>query len=446
MRDTEHDPLRRVAFFSELDEAAFRSLSDACHRRKFNARELVIGHKDQSFDVLFLLEGLARVSIYSPGGRQVSFRDIAPGAIFGELSAIDGEARSASVECVEACTAAIMPRQAFLRALGEHPAFMMAVMKHPTGQVRSLTDGCSSSARWWCATVADRVAAARRSGASGNQGSCPPARPTRRSPAELVPTARRSPASGLARGRGFIAKEARLLRVRNSPGRGSRGGVLGRRAMCTAASMMVDGIDAGRRCLLRDPTAPVRRPRPSRRSGRSGSVPHDPVANVTGLDRIGLPVVLPRGPTAVGSRVEGKGTSLEPAEVSVVMEAIELWHEENILRPMVFATRRDRPRRQGDRRRRLPRVADRPLFRWPAHALDRRNRPRVRQAGPHPHEMVHADDTHPVPPGDGCFPASTNGLHRQRSPRSHLPRHRRGDRARRDHAVASLPEDVRAPR
>ncbi len=220
MKDTEHDPLRRVAFFSGLDEAAFRSLSDACHRRKFNARELVIGHKDQSFDVLFLLEGLARVSIYSPGGRQVSFRDIAPGAIFGELSAIDGEARSASVECVEACTAAIMPRQAFLRALGEHPAFMMAVMKHLTGQVRSLTarvfEFSTLAVRNRVQTELLRLAAAC---ASGNEAILSPA-PTHSEIASRISTHREAVTRelGWLEEKGFIAKEGRLLRVRDLAG------------------------------------------------------------------------------------------------------------------------------------------------------------------------------------------------------------------------------------
>ncbi len=202
MSDTGHDPLRKVAFFSELDEAAFRSLSDACHRRKFQARELLIGHKDQSFDVLFLLTGLARVSIYSPGGRQVSFRDIVPGAIFGELSAIDGETRSASVECVEACTAAIMPRQAFLRALGEHPAFMMAVMKHLTGQVRSLTarvfEFSTLAVRNRVQTELLRLAAAV---AAGNEAILSPA-PTHSEIASRISTHREAVTrgAGLARG------------------------------------------------------------------------------------------------------------------------------------------------------------------------------------------------------------------------------------------------------
>ena len=131
MTEAKPDALKSVEFFRGLSDDAFAAVSRTCHRKAFAARELIIGQEDRSFDVLFLLTGEARVNIYSLSGRRVSFRDIKEGAIFGELSAIDGEPRSASVECVAACTAAIMPRRAFLEALSDQPAFMMAVMKCP---------------------------------------------------------------------------------------------------------------------------------------------------------------------------------------------------------------------------------------------------------------------------------------------------------------------------
>lgn len=133
------DALRAIAYFRSLDDAAFAELAQHCAIREYGAQELIIGHKDETFDVLFLLEGLARVSIYSADGQRVGFRDIASGTIFGELSAIDGQPRSASVETIEPCVAAVMRRPQFLAAMANHPAFSSAVARHLTGQVRVLT-------------------------------------------------------------------------------------------------------------------------------------------------------------------------------------------------------------------------------------------------------------------------------------------------------------------
>ena len=63
---------------------------------------------------LFLLDGQARVSVYSAQGKQVSFRDIRPGGIFGEMAAIDGAPRSASIEAISDCTVAVLPQAAFI--------------------------------------------------------------------------------------------------------------------------------------------------------------------------------------------------------------------------------------------------------------------------------------------------------------------------------------------
>jgi YcaO-like protein with predicted kinase domain len=177
--------------------------------------------------------------------------------------------------------------------------------------------------------------------------------------------------------------------------------------------MMLSGIDAGHKRLLegshrtRAPAETLAQILPIKQQFGITRI-----ANVTGLDRIGLPVVLATRPNSRSVAVsQGKGTSLEAAKASAMMEATELWHAENILRPMMFAT-------PGEIGRcgtvidleRLPRVVNSRYseglrMHW-IEGIDL-------VSGKHvfiPHEMVHADYTHPVPPGHGCFPASTNGL------------------------------------
>jgi CRP/FNR family cyclic AMP-dependent transcriptional regulator len=133
------DALRSIPYFNSLDEAAFTDIVRHCAIREYGAQELIMGHTDPTSDVLFLLEGQARVSIYSADGQRVGFRDIAAGTIVGELSALDGQPRSASVECTERCVAAVMRQPHFHAAIANHPQFTMAVLTHLTKQVRVLT-------------------------------------------------------------------------------------------------------------------------------------------------------------------------------------------------------------------------------------------------------------------------------------------------------------------
>ncbi|WP_206057195.1 YcaO-like family protein [Nitratireductor sp. XY-223] len=136
------------------------------------------------------------------------------------------------------------------------------------------------------------------------------------------------------------------------------------------------------------------------------------IANVTGLDRIGLPVFLATRPNARSVAVsQGKGMRDSEARASALMEAVEIWHAEHYDRPMRFSSARELAcsHRLIDVGR-LPAIADGRFnaslrMLW-AEAVDLMSGDALLV----PFEMVHADYTHPVQPGHGCFPASTNGL------------------------------------
>src|SRR6266496_3142850 len=59
------------------------------------------------------------------------------------------------------------------------------------------------------------------------------------------------------------------------------------------------------------------------------------LANVTGLDWVGIPVYNAIRPNSRSLSVsQGKGVTLEAAKVSALMESIEYWHAEHISLPL----------------------------------------------------------------------------------------------------------------
>jgi YcaO-like protein with predicted kinase domain len=63
------------------------------------------------------------------------------------------------------------------------------------------------------------------------------------------------------------------------------------------------------------------------------------LANVTGLDVIGVPVVMACRPNSRGLAVaQGKGLTLAAAKASAVMEAAEGYHAEHVVRPLLLGT------------------------------------------------------------------------------------------------------------
>lgn len=136
------------------------------------------------------------------------------------------------------------------------------------------------------------------------------------------------------------------------------------------------------------------------------------VADVTGLDRIGIPVTLAIRPNSKSVAVsQGKGLTLEQAKTSALMEAIEIWHAENSSVPVFYGRMRDlRKDWKFIDMERLPKNLGiqfdetTPMLWVKSHELVSNTEKLV------PFEMVHADYTRPIPPMHGYFPASTNGL------------------------------------
>jgi YcaO-like protein with predicted kinase domain len=136
------------------------------------------------------------------------------------------------------------------------------------------------------------------------------------------------------------------------------------------------------------------------------------VAVVTGLDVIGIPVVMVCRPNGRSLSVsQGKGVDLTAAKVSGIMEAVEAWHAEHVLLPLRLASYHEL--------RAVARVVDveqlpRPSWSrfhpdlsvlW-VEGTDVLSAERVWV----PYECVHLDFRSPGPQGSGCFLANGTGL------------------------------------
>ncbi len=136
------------------------------------------------------------------------------------------------------------------------------------------------------------------------------------------------------------------------------------------------------------------------------------VANLTGLDRTGIPVVMVCRPNARSTAVfHGKGIDLAAAKASGLMEAIETWHAEHIQLPIRFASYAELGKDVKTAEvELLPRIPDR-RFEADAPMLWVEGRNLVDGESVWvPFEMVHAHFTIDGPPVSGGFSASTNGL------------------------------------
>jgi YcaO-like protein with predicted kinase domain len=136
------------------------------------------------------------------------------------------------------------------------------------------------------------------------------------------------------------------------------------------------------------------------------------IANITGLDRVGIPVAIACRPNSRGlATSQGKGLDLAAAKASAVMEAVESYHAERIDRPLRLASEAElgATHSLADVAR-LPRMvgsvfhAHRPLLWIEGYDLLQEEPVWL------PYEVVETNYTYPLAEGSGCFQATTNGL------------------------------------
>ncbi len=136
------------------------------------------------------------------------------------------------------------------------------------------------------------------------------------------------------------------------------------------------------------------------------------IANVTGLDRIGIPVVMVCRPNARSIAVaQGKGLDLDAAIASGVMESMEGFHAEHITRPLKLNSLEElRYTHRMVKVERLPTIeGSRFHGRLPILWIEGYDLLQDDVAWV-PYELVHMNCTLPAPPGSGCFPATSTGL------------------------------------
>lgn len=131
--------LRNITLFVDLTDEEVTRIQQCCFWRRYEPGQAIVDYLDPSDDVFFIASGEVRVTMYSLAGKEVSFRDLGPGEVFGEYPAIDCGVRSASVEAHAECLVASMPAAAFRELLSTQPAVAQALLRKLVANIRTLT-------------------------------------------------------------------------------------------------------------------------------------------------------------------------------------------------------------------------------------------------------------------------------------------------------------------
>ena len=113
--------LKTNRLFQDLPDAVLDKLAGLAVRRSVRRGTRIFSQGDSGDSLLGLISGQVRISSTTAGGKEVFLNIMEPGDSFGEIAALDGNARTASAEAVADTELFVVRRTDLLALIGREP-------------------------------------------------------------------------------------------------------------------------------------------------------------------------------------------------------------------------------------------------------------------------------------------------------------------------------------
>lgn len=134
------EALRSVPLFRALDDEAARELCNLLTTRDVAAGTPLF-HRGEPGDSMYLIEhGCVRISVKDTEGHDTTLAEMGNGEFFGEMSLLDGHARSADATTSIDSRLAVLPRADFRMFLRKNPDIALGILTALTHRLRRTDD------------------------------------------------------------------------------------------------------------------------------------------------------------------------------------------------------------------------------------------------------------------------------------------------------------------
>lgn len=125
---------------SAMDVADHRALFAQARRKTYRAGQTIFVEGEPGLDVILITAGRAEVSVMSASGRKSVIAQMGPGEVLGEIAALDGGPRSASVVAVSDIEGLVLARSNIMAFVAERPDVARAVIAELCRKVRNASE------------------------------------------------------------------------------------------------------------------------------------------------------------------------------------------------------------------------------------------------------------------------------------------------------------------
>lgn len=139
LKEKAHGLISACTLFQGLGEQQRAQLFDRIHLRDYDAGDTIFSMGDSGASLLAVVEGSVQITVPSPEGKEIILAIMHAGDVFGEISLLDGQERSADARAMTSCTLAILERRDVLRVFDGYPQAYFDVVQLLCQRLRRTT-------------------------------------------------------------------------------------------------------------------------------------------------------------------------------------------------------------------------------------------------------------------------------------------------------------------
>ena len=128
--------LKAVPFFTQLNDRELDAVRSVATEKNYPKQAVVLTEGEMGDSLYMIQSGKVKVFIGDEDGREIILKILGPGDFFGEMSMIDKQPRSASVNTIEAAHFLVLTHAAFEKCVEQSPRIGNMVMQILAQRIR----------------------------------------------------------------------------------------------------------------------------------------------------------------------------------------------------------------------------------------------------------------------------------------------------------------------
>jgi CRP/FNR family cyclic AMP-dependent transcriptional regulator len=122
------EALASAPLFAGLAQPDIDQIASRMVRRRYGRSDVILSQGGAAGSMHVITRGVVKISIASDDGKEMILAILRKGDLFGEIAALDGGARSATVTATEPTETAALSRQDLLEFVRAHPEFALRLI------------------------------------------------------------------------------------------------------------------------------------------------------------------------------------------------------------------------------------------------------------------------------------------------------------------------------